>query len=162
MDKPIWREIEQSLNMKTLACTHRASRQGLSLCSSAICLSAVGPCYLLYSFLPCSFTSPLSVPAVPFTVLFSKDFSKKISHRKSDPNVSEKRGAFLRCLFRLWSITYENVQPCRFFRMIWSAQTWLNGKTCLFKISNVSHVTVRAFGDGRGGYWERWGTDASP
>lgn len=76
----------------TLTRTHWASRQctGLLLCSSAICLSAVGPCYLLYPFLARSFTNPLSVPAAPFTILLSREFSKKMSHRKRDPSVLEK------------------------------------------------------------------------
>lgn len=48
-----------------------------SMCSSAICLSAVGPCYLLYSFLPSAFTSRIPVPAVPFTVPSREGFSQK-------------------------------------------------------------------------------------
>jgi len=92
--------------MLTLTHTQRASHQcaGLLLCSSAICLSAVGPCYLLYPFLPCSFTNPRSLPAVLFTISFSEKFSTKVLHRERDPSLPDfvknwkKEHSFAACL----------------------------------------------------------------
>lgn len=134
----------------------RASRQraqGLSLCSSAICLSAVGPCYLLYSFLSRSFTSAASVPAPPPSPP-SHPFSKALSHRQ---------GGTQRLVKTLFAISYYNGRGVGgggsqvFFWGVGERQKERSAFLPLTsKVSSGSHVTA-----GRRPRGERRGTDAS-